>query len=170
MFNCAEPADPFGAIDAGPRQLHAYTVLTCVACAKRRSRFAPPFCMIATQCCRYRLLVVAAAPVSAIATVRSTTATVGLARVTARRRVVRWAMACVGTRPTRIGVHSGRARSTASAQRLPAVGMSAGNYAAASAVVTSPTVIHKAMGSPAVAITPAGPWAHAQEDAIVEIS
>jgi hypothetical protein len=40
----------------------------------------------------------------------------------------------------------------------------------AATVVASAAFADKAMITPAVAIAPAGPWAHAQEDAAVEVS
>ena len=40
----------------------------------------------------------------------------------------------------------------------------------ASAVIASSTIIHKAMSAPAVAIAPARPRPHAQEDSVVEVS
>jgi hypothetical protein len=39
-----------------------------------------------------------------------------------------------------------------------------------STVIASSTIIVEAMASPAVVITPTGPWAHAHEDAVVEIT
>lgn len=48
--------------------------------------------------------------------------------------------------------------------------MSAIGDAADSAVIVSSTIAMEAMASPAVAITPTGPWAHAHEDAVVEIA
>jgi len=39
----------------------------------------------------------------------------------------------------------------------------------AAAVVASSAFAHKAMSAPAVAVAPTGPWAHAQEDAVVEV-
>ena len=39
-----------------------------------------------------------------------------------------------------------------------------------SAVVTSSAFIHKAMAAPTVAVAPSAPWAHAQKDAVVEVS
>jgi hypothetical protein len=44
-----------------------------------------------------------------------------------------------------------------------------GIIAAATVVVASMAMIEVAMFAPAVAITPAGPWTHAQEDAVVEV-
>ena len=41
---------------------------------------------------------------------------------------------------------------------------------ATSAVITSTSAIHKAMLAPSVTVAPASPRAHAQEDAVVEIS
>ena len=38
-----------------------------------------------------------------------------------------------------------------------------------SAVVASSAFAHKAMAAPAVAVAPSAPWAHAQEDAVVEV-
>jgi hypothetical protein len=40
----------------------------------------------------------------------------------------------------------------------------------ASAAIAPTAIIHKAVSAPAVTITPAGPWPHAEEDPIVEIS
>src|SRR5580658_7959952 len=40
---------------------------------------------------------------------------------------------------------------------------------AAAAVITSSAFAHKAMAAPAVAVAPPGPWAHTQEDAVVEV-
>jgi hypothetical protein len=37
-------------------------------------------------------------------------------------------------------------------------------------VVVSPAFVHKAMAAPAVAVAPSAPWAHTQEDAVVEVS
>jgi hypothetical protein len=37
-------------------------------------------------------------------------------------------------------------------------------------VITSTALTDKPVTAPAVAIAPAGPWAHAQEDSIIEIS
>ena len=44
-----------------------------------------------------------------------------------------------------------------------------GLIAAAAVIVASMAMIDVAMAAPAVGITPAGPWAHAQEDAVVEV-
>jgi hypothetical protein len=44
-----------------------------------------------------------------------------------------------------------------------------GLIAAASVVAASMAMIEVAMLAPAVGISPAGPWAHAQEDAVVEV-
>ena len=44
-----------------------------------------------------------------------------------------------------------------------------GLIAAATVVLASMAMIEVAMFAPAVTITPAGPWAHAQEDAVVEV-
>jgi hypothetical protein len=44
-----------------------------------------------------------------------------------------------------------------------------GHGAAAAAIVSSTTGT-EAMAAPSVAISPSGPWAHAQEDAVVEIA
>jgi hypothetical protein len=41
---------------------------------------------------------------------------------------------------------------------------------AAASVVPSAAIIHEAMLTPAVPIAPAGPWAHAQENAVVEVA
>jgi hypothetical protein len=48
--------------------------------------------------------------------------------------------------------------------------VSAAGRVAATAVIVSATVTAEAMAAPAVAIAPAGPGTHAQEDAIVEIA
>ncbi len=40
---------------------------------------------------------------------------------------------------------------------------------AAAATIASAATVTEAMAAPAVAIAPAGPWAHAQEDAVVEV-
>ena len=37
-------------------------------------------------------------------------------------------------------------------------------------MVVSPTLVHKAVTAPAVAVAPSAPWAHAQEDAVVEVA
>src|SRR5271157_3449227 len=39
----------------------------------------------------------------------------------------------------------------------------------AAAAIISATAVTEPMAAPAVAIAPAGPWAHAQEDAVVEV-
>jgi len=44
-----------------------------------------------------------------------------------------------------------------------------GLIAAASMIVASMAMIDVAMFAPAVGVAPAGPWAHAQEDAVVEV-
>jgi hypothetical protein len=44
-----------------------------------------------------------------------------------------------------------------------------GLIAAAAAIAASMAMIEVAMFAPAVTIAPAGPWAHAQEDAVVEV-
>src|ERR1035438_7008205 len=44
-----------------------------------------------------------------------------------------------------------------------------GRITAAAAIISSTTVT-EAMPAPAVAISPASPWAHAEKDAVVEIS
>ena len=53
---------------------------------------------------------------------------------------------------------------------LLAARISATGRGAASAVVASSAIVHKAMAAPAVAIAPARPRAHAQEDAVIKIS
>jgi hypothetical protein len=44
-----------------------------------------------------------------------------------------------------------------------------GLIAAASVVIASMAMIEEAMLAPAVTITPAGPWTHAQEYAVIEV-
>ena len=44
-----------------------------------------------------------------------------------------------------------------------------GLIAAASVIAASMAMIEVAMAAPAVTITPASPWTHAQEDAVVEV-
>jgi hypothetical protein len=43
-------------------------------------------------------------------------------------------------------------------------------HATGSTVVVPAAFVHKAMAAPTVAVAPAAPWAHAQEDAVVEVS
>src|ERR1019366_2737568 len=40
----------------------------------------------------------------------------------------------------------------------------------AAAAITAAAITLKAMTAPAVSIAPAGPWAHAEEDAVIEIA
>jgi hypothetical protein len=42
-------------------------------------------------------------------------------------------------------------------------------HAAAAAAISSAAILDEAMTAPAVAVAPASPWAHAQEDAVIEI-
>ena len=53
----------------------------------------------------------------------------------------------------------------AAARKAAAIG-----HAAATAVIASAALFGEAMAAPAVAIAPAGPRAHAQEDAVIEVS
>jgi hypothetical protein len=48
--------------------------------------------------------------------------------------------------------------------------MTAIGHGAAAATIASATTVTEAMAAPAVAIAPASPWAHAQEDSVVEVS
>src|ERR1017187_2245509 len=82
---------------------------------------------------------------------------------------MRCAASCAGTRPTSIGSSAVRTGS-GTVRRLPAARTSAVGDAAGPTVIASSTIADEAMASPAVVITPAGPWAHAQKDAIVEVS
>jgi hypothetical protein len=54
--------------------------------------------------------------------------------------------------------------STAAARKTAAIG-----HGAAAAAIAAATAVGEAMTAPAVAIAPASPWAHAQEDAVVEV-
>jgi hypothetical protein len=62
------------------------------------------------------------------------------------------------------------ARTAPAARLVTAACMSTVGDAACSAMVASSAIAAKAMAAPAVAITPAGPWAHAEEDAVIEIA
>lgn len=88
-------------------------------------------------------------------TVSMPTATVRSAAV--RCRSMRHAMACARARATAVVFSSIR--------RMLAI-----SRAAHSSVVPSSAIAAEAMTSPAVAVTPAGPRTHAEEDAVVEIA
>ena len=106
-----------------------------------------PLARSVNNCYSRPLLVVAIVSMPIIATVRSAAVAVAL--------------------PTAI---AGGLFTVIAALRLPAAGVFTIGNVANSAVVSPSTVIHKAMTSPAVAIAPAGPWAHAHKDTVVEVS
>ncbi len=68
----------------------------------------------------------------------------------------RCGMGCAGTRCCGVGRATGI--------------MSTISRRATSAVVSPSSSAAKTMAAPAVAVAPAGPWAHAQEDAVIEIA
>jgi len=97
----------------------------------------------------------------------------GLRAPATRRRY----MGCAGTRSSAMGDRRVRMDSTsatsanaAAAHSRTASGMSAIRHGARSAVIVSSTLAAETMAAPTVAIAPSSPWAHAQEDAVVEVS
>ncbi len=127
----------------------------------RRSWYAPPrLVRPAVSCSNYRLLLVAAA-------VRSTAATVGLSAA-----AMRCVMAC--TRLCSTGVRRSSCvpgmRTVITARSLSSAFASTIGDAADSAVISSSAIIHEAMAAPTMAVAIACPWAHAHEDAIVEVA
>jgi len=60
-------------------------------------------------------------------------------------------------------------RSTTAAHSLSACKMTAIGHGSAAAAIVSATTVTEAMTAPAVAVAPSGPWAHAQEDAVVKV-
>jgi hypothetical protein len=92
-------------------------------------------------------------------------------------------MGCAGTRSTGIvAATTGCCNTRTACIRMVGAAAAGANYPAAAciaaalghgpaaAAIVSATAVTEPMAAPAVAITPAGPWAHAQEDAVVEIS
>ena len=89
-------------------------------------------------------------------------------------------MGCVGTRSASIRSrcvgcvsmrHSGVVSVGMRCSRVIAAGKAAviGGITA-SAAIASAAALDEAMSAPAVAIAPAGPWAHAEEDSVVEVT
>src|SRR5580700_3893409 len=87
---------------------------------------------------------------------------------------VRSGMRCAGTRARRgmrgvrairVSCAGTRRRGTRSAIGIRTIGRST-----ATTVISSAPTIGEAMAAPAVTVAPAGPWAHAEEDAVVKVS
>ena len=80
-------------------------------------------------------------------------------------------MACAGPCGCSMGHWcTGAIGSRASHCRAAAGKTAAIGHGAAAAAIAPAAAIDEAMAAPAVAIAPAGPWAHAQEDAVVEVA
>jgi hypothetical protein len=134
------------------------------------------FCS-AVWCSSHRLLMVAATmgfPTVRLAAVWGAATAASLSRSSmGSRSTGRWGMrldvTCVGSNSAsmrRLAVHSG----STSGPYLTAARMSVVGNPTHPAVVASAAVTSKAMTAPAVTITPAGPGAHPQENAVVEIA
>jgi hypothetical protein len=123
-----------------------------------------------------------AAFMSAATAVRRAATAVRLAAT--RCRVRSWRRArCRRTGSWSAGAHRysmtrARARSAGMRNRRVTAGWAAATVRktaaigcwAAAAVIVSATIRGEAMAAPAVAVAPSSPWAHAQEDAVVEVS
>jgi hypothetical protein len=141
--------------------------------AKRRSNCAPPLLLrSATRFGSHQLAMFATA--MGPATVRSTTtrsAAMGCATMCCSH--MRSAMGSVAACSCRMGTTcegSGVGPSVAGTHYRSAACTSTIGRETASAVISSTTTAAETMTSPAVAIAPASPWAHAQEDTVVEIA
>ena len=126
------------------------------------------------------------APAAATAASCATTTAAGYAAAAVRSRRTGSACACSTTASMRnryrmCAATAGHLTTAACARRTAAT---AGHFTAAAAArsiatrccraaaapIASTTAINEPMPAPAVAITPAGPWAHAQEDPVIEVS
>jgi hypothetical protein len=151
---------------------------------KRRSLKAPPLLhyplphiVAAHNCCQLLLLL------AAMSTARSRAAAAmrGLGVGSGVRCYLAWrGMRC--SRPSRHRMGSRRGtvhlacsaaancRTGACTSYMRATILSTSRRRSAATVIASSAAVHEAMTAPAVAVAPSGPGAHAQEDAIVEIS
>jgi len=87
---------------------------------------------------------------------------------------------CRRPRATNVGslVPMGRAAACADCRSMACVfvacvsiaSISATGRSAASTVIAASAIIHKSMSTPAVAVAPSSPWAHAQEYPVIEVS
>jgi len=96
------------------------------------------------------------------------------------RSMRRCGTSCRRPRATNVGslVPMGRAAACADCRSMACVfvacvsiaSISATGRSAASTVIAASAIIHKSMSTPAVAVAPSSPWAHAQEYPVIEVS
>jgi len=118
--------------------------------------------VVVTSRCSFEMVEKAA--IAGFQVIVAISAPTGLATTTARSAAtpLNCRVTCTGTRPATIG--------TAPACFRSASPVSTTRREATTAVITSSAISAETMAAPAVAIAPASPRTHAQEDAVVEIS